>query len=107
LVFWGQTGQKDNNPEDDGRYPSASEGRIIINNMDISEFPEEVKGKTGFIPDRPFIYEKLTGIEFLRFIGGLYGLKRLWILKRGLRDSLRPLSSATGVMSWLRAIRMA
>jgi ABC-2 type transport system ATP-binding protein len=26
----------------------------------------------GFIPDRPFIYEKLTGAEFLRFVGGLY-----------------------------------
>jgi ABC-2 type transport system ATP-binding protein len=28
----------------------------------------------GFIPDRPFIYEKLTAGEFLRFHGGLYGL---------------------------------
>ena len=27
----------------------------------------------GFIPDRPFIYEKLTGAEFLRFVAGLYG----------------------------------
>ncbi len=52
-----------------------SEGRIIINNMDLNEYPEEIKRITGFIPDRPFIYEKLTGIEFLRFIGGLYGLK--------------------------------
>jgi len=26
----------------------------------------------GFIPDRPFIYEKLTGAEFLRFVAGLY-----------------------------------
>jgi ABC-2 type transport system ATP-binding protein len=52
-----------------------SEGKIIINNMDIKENPEGIKRITGFIPDRPFIYEKLTGIEFLRFIGGLYGLK--------------------------------
>jgi len=29
----------------------------------------------GFIPDRPFIYEKLTGAEFLRFVAGLYGQK--------------------------------
>jgi len=28
--------------------------------------------KLGFIPDRPFIYEKLTGAEFLRFVAGLY-----------------------------------
>ncbi len=31
------------------------------------------KSKLGFIPDRPFIYEKLTGAEFLRFVAGLYG----------------------------------
>jgi energy-coupling factor transporter ATP-binding protein EcfA2 len=29
--------------------------------------------KLGFIPDRPFIYEKLTGVEFLRFVAGLFG----------------------------------
>ncbi len=49
-------------------------GHIIIKGMDISETPSEVKRCSGFIPDRPFLYEKLTGIEFLRFIGGLYGL---------------------------------
>jgi ABC-2 type transport system ATP-binding protein len=59
-----------------------SEGRIIINNMDLSEYPEEIKRITGFIPDRPFIYEKLTGIEFLRFIGGLYGLKGIIDLEK-------------------------
>ena len=30
------------------------------------------RAKLGFIPDRPFIYEKLTGAEFLRFVAGLY-----------------------------------
>jgi ABC-2 type transport system ATP-binding protein len=33
-----------------------------------------LKPSLGFIPDRPFIYEKLTAGEFLRFHGGLYGL---------------------------------
>lgn len=51
-----------------------TEGKIIINGMDIVEYPEDVKKCTGFIPDHPFLYEKLTGIEFLRFTGGLYGL---------------------------------
>ena len=32
------------------------------------------EGSLGFIPDRPFIYEKLTAGEFLRFHGGLYGI---------------------------------
>jgi len=51
-----------------------SEGKIVINGDDISDKPSEVKRCTGFIPDRPFLYEKLTGIEFLHFLGGLYSL---------------------------------
>ncbi len=49
-------------------------GRIIIDGMDISIQPSEVKQVIGFIPDRPFLYEKLSGIEFLRFLAGLYNL---------------------------------
>ena len=49
-------------------------GRIIIDGMDLAANPSEVKMTSGFIPDRPYIYEKLTGKEFLRFTGGLYGL---------------------------------
>jgi ABC-2 type transport system ATP-binding protein len=49
-------------------------GQIIINGMDMAKQPSEVKACTGFIPDRPFLYEKLTGSEFLHFIGGLYRL---------------------------------
>jgi ABC-2 type transport system ATP-binding protein len=39
----------------------------------LSADPIAAKSKLGFIPDRPFIYEKLTGAEFLRFVAGLYG----------------------------------
>ena len=49
-------------------------GRIFVNNHDISSSPELAKASLGFIPDRPFIYEKLTAGEFLRFHGGLYSL---------------------------------
>lgn len=49
-------------------------GRILINGMDLEKEPSRVKGCSGFIPDRPFLYEKLTGMEFLRFLSGLYGL---------------------------------
>jgi ABC-2 type transport system ATP-binding protein len=51
-----------------------SEGTIIINGMDIRKDPRGVKMCSGFIPDRPFLYEKLTGIEFLNFVAGLYNL---------------------------------
>jgi len=52
--------------------PSA--GRILINHRDLAEHPTLVKGWVGFVPDRPFVYEKLSGLEFLRFIAGLYRL---------------------------------
>ncbi len=49
-------------------------GTIVVNGHDLSAEPEKAKASLGFIPDRPFIYEKLTAGEFLRFHGGLYGL---------------------------------
>jgi len=49
-------------------------GRILVNNHDLASSPEAAKASLGFIPDRPFIYEKLTAGEFLRFHGGLYGM---------------------------------
>ncbi len=51
-----------------------SEGRIIINGHDLAKDPVGAKQCVGFIPDRPFLYEKLTGLEFLQFVAGLYGL---------------------------------
>ncbi len=51
-----------------------SSGRVLVNGHDITAEPEAAKASLGFIPDRPFIYEKLTAAEFLRFHGGLYGL---------------------------------
>jgi ABC-2 type transport system ATP-binding protein len=47
-------------------------GRVEIGGIDLAVDPIKAKAKLGFIPDRPFIYEKLTGGEFLRFVAGLY-----------------------------------
>ena len=49
-------------------------GRILVDGHDLATNPEGAKSALGFIPDRPFIYEKLTAGEFLRFHGGLYGM---------------------------------
>ena len=49
-------------------------GRILVNGHDTATEPERAKASLGFIPDRPFVYEKLTAGEFLRFHAGLYGL---------------------------------
>jgi ABC-2 type transport system ATP-binding protein len=50
-------------------------GRVTIAGKDLAQEPEAAKRALGFIPDRPFLYEKLTAAEFLRFHGGLYGLE--------------------------------
>jgi len=48
-------------------------GRISIAGIDLATRPLEAKSRMGFIPDRPFVYDKLSGAEFLRFVAGLYG----------------------------------
>lgn len=47
-------------------------GSIHIAGHDMLKHPEKAKKIVGFIPDRPFLYEKLTGEEFLKFMAGLY-----------------------------------
>jgi ABC-2 type transport system ATP-binding protein len=49
-------------------------GRVAVNGHDMAANPEAAKASLGFIPDRPYLYEKLTAAEFLRFHGGLYGV---------------------------------
>ena len=48
-------------------------GTVHIGDIDIAAEPMKAKSRLGYIPDRPFVYEKLTGAEFLRFVAGLYG----------------------------------
>ena len=52
--------------------PSA--GTVAIAGIDMQKQPEAAKSKIGFIPDRPYIYEKLTAMEFLKFTADLYGV---------------------------------
>jgi ABC-2 type transport system ATP-binding protein len=49
-------------------------GEIYIDDISVLREPEKAKRICGFIPDRPFVYAKLTGREFMRFCGGLYGV---------------------------------
>jgi len=53
--------------------PSA--GTIALGDLDLSRAPERAKKKIGYIPDRPFLYEKLSGAEFLHFVAALWGCK--------------------------------
>jgi len=58
-----------------GGVLAPTEGSVRIDGVDIAEEPEKSKKRIGFIPDRPFLYEKLTGLEFLKFTADLYGVE--------------------------------
>jgi ABC-2 type transport system ATP-binding protein len=58
-------------------------GSVEIGGIDLASNPVAAKSKLGFIPDRPFIYEKLTGAEFLRFVAGLYNQEGKQVEHRG------------------------
>ncbi len=51
-------------------------GSIVIGGIDIRENPVRAKSMIGYIPDRPYIYEKLTGLEYLEFVADLHGMER-------------------------------
>jgi ABC-2 type transport system ATP-binding protein len=57
-------------------------GTVTIGGMDIQARPLEAKARLGYIPDRPFVYDKLTGGEFLRFAAALYGLQGAAVERR-------------------------
>lgn len=42
--------------------------------FNIAKVPEKAKAIIGYIPDSPHLYEKLTGYEYVHFVGGLYGV---------------------------------
>ncbi|HZH80186.1 MAG TPA: ABC transporter ATP-binding protein, partial [Gemmatimonadales bacterium] len=48
-------------------------GHVLLGGDDVHQNPIAAKTRLGFIPDRPFVYDKLTGAEFLRFVAALYG----------------------------------
>lgn len=54
--------------------PTSGSARIC--GTDIIKDPVEAKRKIGFVPDRPYLYEKLTGMEFIRFTADLYGVEK-------------------------------
>jgi ABC-2 type transport system ATP-binding protein len=47
-------------------------GTVSLGGHDLAREPIAAKQLCGFVPDRPHIYEKLTGAEFLDFVAGLY-----------------------------------
>ena len=57
-------------------------GIIKVNGVNVADDPVAVRAIIGYVPDSPFIYDKLSGVEFLRFVGGLYRMEREDMEKR-------------------------
>ena len=49
-------------------------GTVSVAGHDVKQEPLAVKRAVGYLAQTPLLYDKLTGREFLRFMGGLYGL---------------------------------
>jgi len=58
-----------------GGVLAPTSGAVMICGKNMADHPEHAKRKIGFIPDRPYLYEKLTGMEFLKFIADLYDVE--------------------------------
>lgn len=71
-----------------GGILAPTSGKIIIGGYDMAKNSVEAKKMIGFVPDRPFLYEKLTGMEFMRFSADLYGVK-LDIFEKKARELLQ------------------
>ena len=67
-----------------GGILAPSDGTVMVAGIDMQKQPEAAKRNIGFIPDRPYLYEKLTGLEFLKFTADLYGVSdEIFGKKRG------------------------
>jgi len=58
-------------------------GSVVIDGVDTAADPVGAKRKLGYIPDRPYLYERLTGREFLAFVGGIYRMDEGDVVERG------------------------
>ncbi len=59
-----------------------SEGQILVNGFDILKEPAKAKQTIGYVPDDHSVYDKLTGREYVSFMGSLYGVKKELKIKR-------------------------
>jgi len=74
-----------------GGILAPTSGTVAICGINMEDHPEKAKSKIGFIPDRPYLYEKLTGMEFLKFTADLYGVDEDAFLRKA-REKLEMFS---------------
>jgi ABC-2 type transport system ATP-binding protein len=59
-----------------------TEGKILIGGYDIVKEPIKAKSIFGYVPDKAFLYEKLKGREFLKFVASIHGIEKSTAIKR-------------------------
>lgn len=57
-------------------YLSATEGRVLVDDLDVLEHPSEVKKKIGYLPELPPLYLDMTVIDYLEFVCALKRVDR-------------------------------
>ncbi len=62
---------------------TPSSGTITLGGFDLAKQPRQAKSLVGYIPDRPFLYEKLSGWEFFEFLADLYSVPKADLADRG------------------------
>ncbi len=59
-----------------------TEGQVLVGGFDVVRDGDQARGLLSYVPDQPYLYEKLSGREFLHFIAELYGLPKAEATKR-------------------------
>jgi ABC-2 type transport system ATP-binding protein len=75
---------------------APTSGTLVVDGFNIFTQPMEAKAQMAYVPDQPFLYDKLTGREFMYFVGGLYRLK-----KEILHERVRELIEHFEIGTWI------
>ena len=60
-----------------------SSGKVFVGSFDLYAEPEKAKSLLDYVPDRPYLYEKLTPLEYFDFMGGLYNVPAPRVQEKG------------------------
>jgi ABC-2 type transport system ATP-binding protein len=74
-------------------------GSVHVGGHDLRKEPLQAKAVTSYIPDRPFLYEKLTAMELLELVGGLNDVAPEQVDERA-----RELLETFGLQAWVDAL---
>src|SRR5262245_13785640 len=61
----------------------ADSGSVEILGYKLPEQELEIKRRIGLVPDESLLFDRLTGVEYLEFVGRMYGLERSTAISRG------------------------